>query len=1233
MHPVFRHLGIREQRIVDEIASRFEQELRDGKRPTIEDYLGTHSDDLSPYLLRELLGVELSLKNSAGETPDVNEYLKRFPDYQTLVEQVFSHETELESRVHERRNSRQTMRFANLSAGVEGSDVGASGSEPPTVDEVLRRIQSTGLISSSEVSDYAPRARQQFQDGEEFLEHLVARQRMTPYQAKLICLSTQPKLRFGRYVVHDLIGKGGMGAVLKARHIQMQRTVALKVLSSAGSLEAIKRFRREIQSAAQLSHPNVVRAYDAGEANGEPYLVMEYVEGKDLHAVVRENGPLNWQRAINYVTQAAKGLRSAHQRQLVHRDVKPSNILIDCQGTVRILDLGLALLRTANDEANSDLTQTGVVLGTLHFMAPEQAINPRNADARSDIYSLGITLYFLLTGRVPFDGKTAAEVLVAHREQSIPSLSQVANAPPDLDSILNRMVAKSPDSRYSTLSGFLEDINKLSAIQDTVTAVPVQQTNGVSEQAILLNSMASQANTEQTTADASRLPVLLLTAIPVLLAVVVIGLVLAFKQTGIPLFMPAINATDQLDTNELATNDGAEGVRDVDRNHAVSIVSRLADSNLSEVEGIVDELTGIEEGIVRPVLESSYLNAPIDSAQRLNTAIALTRYDPGKWEYLHERLLHCDRSELPFFVKLMSSGQPDLENRLWNEALSNDLEPSCLLRIGASLCILDANSNNWGKLSKSLASSLVTSSDPNWLLDFHPVRKTLIEQLTPFATSGTKSARKALKILLSYSPNRVDLLVPFLSFADDAQRRQLLAEFADQKGIALPLLASEFKERLTNRKSEIAVAAITRMLYDLNEMSFIWEPFLTESSAELRSYLATDWRQIGLLPSQLVRAITSSDTPSEVRPMIWQMLATASKSMSPEERKSLRDEARIAFANASGAAEHSSIEWLLMALNDAGWLAEAKAKLVRPEPLRGMNWYVDPIGLTFIVVKIPESDGNGAYRLAVSSTEIPAQIYKAFRQKYPVLKQEVDGDVPTPIAAMLQEFERAVGSKRLDDQASVPEDTPQVFVNWFEAIAFCRWASEERSIGENQMCIPSIKSFSPAPRMGYQSQQVVFNFGPGGGSKRVPPKATTFNQNQHVVLRLPTNVNKRLGYRLPTIGEWAALRAQSSVIENSPSILRSYERFAVNSNGRPHEIGTTRPDLSGMFDLRGNVSEWCFDLRNQSANARKHDVTYGVTTAIAGGSFNTLSFNQPVDVRAIQSRRDIGFRIVRRLND
>jgi tRNA A-37 threonylcarbamoyl transferase component Bud32 len=256
-----------------------------------------------------------------------------------------------------------------------------------------------------------------------------------------------------RYRILTKLGEGGMGAVYLAEHKLMHRQVALKVIRAdlSAQPQLIQRFQREVQAAAQLSHPNIVIAYDAEQAGSCHFLVMEYVEGTDLARLVKERGPLSVRQACDCVRQAALGLQHAHEHQLIHRDLKPQNLMRTAEGQIKILDFGLARAVRSAWEDGGDCTASGVVLGTPDYMAPEQADDAGNMDIRADIYSLGCTLYHLLSGRVPFPGRSTMSKLTRHAQEQPTPLNELRpQLPAELVQVVARMMTKTPAARYQT---------------------------------------------------------------------------------------------------------------------------------------------------------------------------------------------------------------------------------------------------------------------------------------------------------------------------------------------------------------------------------------------------------------------------------------------------------------------------------------------------------------------------------------------------------------------------------------------------------------------------------------------------------------------------------------------------------------------------------------------------------------------------------------------------------------
>lgn len=291
---------------------------------------------------------------------------------------------------------------------------------------------------------------------------LVQQNLLPPHDPEQVGQELKKGVLFGDYLILDPIGRGGMGVVFRAVHLRMERIVALKLVSSTTSPahNDMERFEREIKALAKLIHPNIVTAFDAGKAGGVPYLVMEHIDGSDLASLVSRIGPLTPQLATDYALQAARGLAYAHKQQIIHRDVKPGNMLVDGDGVVKISDLGLAKYATLNDRGEPDLDATapGTAMGTYSYMSPEQA-SGADIDSRTDIYGLGCTLFFLLSGRPPAEGSTDESKAKWHREAVVPSLRvQLPEVPERLDAIFQRMLAKAPADRPQSMTEVVEEL-------------------------------------------------------------------------------------------------------------------------------------------------------------------------------------------------------------------------------------------------------------------------------------------------------------------------------------------------------------------------------------------------------------------------------------------------------------------------------------------------------------------------------------------------------------------------------------------------------------------------------------------------------------------------------------------------------------------------------------------------------------------------------------------------------
>ena len=346
-----------------------------------------------------------------------------------------------------------------------------------STSELIAAIEASGLLSSRELAGLTEQSGIDSATARELAERLVRHGAITAYQAQTLLSERDTPLLLDRYIILDVIGAGGMGLVFKALHRSMERVVALKILPKAAvdSPAKVERFRREIKAVAKLSHPNIAAALDAHEAEGTHFLVMEYVQGKNLFEIVNERGPFSAQQAASIVAKVADALGEAHSQGVIHRDVKPSNVLLSDVGIPKLLDLGIARVQHATGEPEA-LTTDGIPLGTVAYIAPEQIQGGQDIDCRADVYGLGCTLFFLLTGKPVFDKTSGVHVVAAHLTEEPPSLrNSGANVPAALERVFERMVAKDPKDRFDSMTQVVAalDATGLANASAETTARPV----------------------------------------------------------------------------------------------------------------------------------------------------------------------------------------------------------------------------------------------------------------------------------------------------------------------------------------------------------------------------------------------------------------------------------------------------------------------------------------------------------------------------------------------------------------------------------------------------------------------------------------------------------------------------------------------------------------------------------------------------------------------------------------
>jgi serine/threonine-protein kinase len=353
-------------------------------------------------------------------------------------------------------------------------------------EDLIQALRGSGLFTPEQSEEIVQELAPLGTDANAMMRQLVLTDRLTRYQLKKVVYGKAVELLIGPYIITEKLGEGGMGKVYQARRLEGNKeTIALKVVRAALVANPVVRGRyaREVQTAGTLDHPNIVRLYDAGEANGKFYLAMEFVNGIDLARLMRDFGKVEVTEACEYARQIALGLQHAHDKGFVHRDIKPSNIVVAGErhlpqatepAVVKILDLGLARAIDPDDMVVPNLTRDHTVVGTPDYMAPEQAKNSKRVDPRSDLYSLGCAMYFLLTGNVPFPRLGPIEKIIAHQTQEpVPIQKLRPDVPSAVVKLVARLMTKNPDDRIQTASELAKLLEPLSRYPDNAAPVEI----------------------------------------------------------------------------------------------------------------------------------------------------------------------------------------------------------------------------------------------------------------------------------------------------------------------------------------------------------------------------------------------------------------------------------------------------------------------------------------------------------------------------------------------------------------------------------------------------------------------------------------------------------------------------------------------------------------------------------------------------------------------------------------
>ncbi|MGE3803199.1 MAG: WD40 repeat domain-containing serine/threonine protein kinase [Gemmataceae bacterium] len=491
---------------LENLLYQFDQQWRQpGQRPRVEDFLASATAELSPgerrFLLEETIKIDLEYRWRSGRPEErmiLEDYVRRLPELGRPGAELIgaeywvrlcwgdrpAHDEYLQRFAEQRTALPALLSELDQARQKEQGRKQASPAEvpapPPTLarsSELAAKLDELGLLPTERAAQLKELAGK-FPEARALGRELLQREWLTPFQVNQLLQGRDDELVLGPYHLLERLGEGSIGQVYKAHQHALERIVALKVLRKelASEPEAVGRFQREVRLISQLTHPNIVHAYDAGQVGSVLVLAMEFIEGTDLARMVKRGGPLPAGQACDYIRQAALGLQYAHEQGLVHRDIKPHNLLVTARSEVKLLDLGLARLRSHEDAATiravehmaSSLTPVGaIMMGTVDYMAPEQAIDFHQADIRADIYSLGCTFFYLLAGQPPFaSAGSLAEKLAKHLHTPPPDLESLRqDLPEGLPAIVNKMLAKKPEGRFQEPREVAEALAELAGQQ------------------------------------------------------------------------------------------------------------------------------------------------------------------------------------------------------------------------------------------------------------------------------------------------------------------------------------------------------------------------------------------------------------------------------------------------------------------------------------------------------------------------------------------------------------------------------------------------------------------------------------------------------------------------------------------------------------------------------------------------------------------------------------------------